>query len=113
MYLYILHGMHVRYACYVCYVCMHRIIHQGCPESLCGFDVGYTLSINFFSLYLNSISITARQSDRHVENQNTCSHKGVLKTRCFPNVSASPVVHRKTPPKLTSSPKIYDLHRTT
>lgn len=34
----------------------------------------------------------------------TCSQRGVLKTLCLPNRSASPVVHRKTPPKPTSSP---------
>lgn len=37
--------------------------------------------------------------------QLTCSQRGVLKTLLLPNLSASPVVQRKTPPKLTSSPK--------
>lgn len=39
----------------------------------------------------------------------TCSQRGVLKTLCLPNLSANPVVQRKTPPKLTSSPNTYAL----
>lgn len=43
------------------------------------------------------------------ENLDTCSQRGVLKTRCFPNRSRNPVVHRNTPPNPTSSPNTYDL----
>jgi len=39
----------------------------------------------------------------------TCSHKGVLKTRSFPNTSRKPTVQRKTPPNATSSPKMICL----
>lgn len=40
----------------------------------------------------------------NMEYMNTCSQRGVLKTLLLPNRSANPVVQRKTPPKLTSSP---------
>ena len=46
---------------------------------------------------------------RSLPGMQTCSERGVLNTRAAPNRSARPTVQRKTPPNLTSSPKVMAL----
>ena len=51
-------------------------------------------------------AIPLRTLETYFRRKITCSHNGVLKTRSSPYLSMRPLVHRKTPPNLTSSPKM-------